>query len=88
MVLELFLFCSTYYLMQQQVKDGHLVVDGFTVYVFTSKDPAQIPWDSKSADYVCESTGVFTTTEKAKPHIAGKTLALYLVHLWVLYLVK
>ncbi|CAN0246211.1 unnamed protein product [Ascophyllum nodosum] len=54
-----------------EVKDGHLVVDGFTVYVFTSKDPAQIPWDSKSADYVCESTGVFTTTEKAKPHIAG-----------------
>lgn len=54
-----------------QVSDGNLVVDGVTIHVFTSKDPAEIPWASKGADYVCESTGVFTTTEKAKAHITG-----------------
>lgn len=54
-----------------QVADGNLIVDGKTIYVFTSKDPAEIPWASKGADYVCESTGVFTTTEKAKAHVTG-----------------
>lgn len=48
------------------------MVDGVAINVFTSKDPAEIPWASKGADYVCESTGVFTTTEKAKAHVAGK----------------
>lgn len=46
-------------------------MDGVAINVFTSKDPAEIPWASKGADYVCESTGVFTTTEKAKAHVAG-----------------
>ncbi|CAM9456934.1 unnamed protein product, partial [Hapterophycus canaliculatus] len=54
-----------------EVSDGNLVVDGVTINVFTSKDPAEIPWASKGADYVCESTGVFTTTEKAQAHVTG-----------------
>lgn len=29
------------------------------------KDPSAIMWGSAGADYVVESTGVFTTTEKA-----------------------
>lgn len=48
------------------------MVDGVAISVFTAKDPAEIAWSSKGADYVCESTGVFTTTEKAKAHVAGK----------------
>lgn len=48
------------------------MVDGVTITVFTSKDPADIPWASKGAEYVCESTGVFTTTEKAKAHVDGE----------------
>ncbi len=55
-----------------QVSDGNLVVDGVTVHVFSIKDPAEIPWASKGADYVCESTGFFTTTEKAKAHTNGE----------------
>ena len=28
------------------------------------RDPSQIPWGQVGADYVVESTGVFTTVEK------------------------
>jgi glyceraldehyde 3-phosphate dehydrogenase len=52
-------------------KDGCLVVNGVPIKVFQSKDPAQIPWGSAGADYVCESTGVFTTVEAASGHIKG-----------------
>merc|ERR1712151_531029 len=35
------------------------------------KDPASIPWGAAGADYICESTGVFTAKEKAELHIGG-----------------
>jgi len=54
-----------------EVVDGNLVVDGHTIRIFAEKNPADIPWGSAGAAYVCESTGVFTTAEKAKAHIQG-----------------
>jgi len=53
------------------VEGDKLVVNGKKVTVFASKDPAEINWKSCGAEYVVESTGVFTTTEKAAAHFKG-----------------
>ncbi|PVU97049.1 hypothetical protein BB561_000809 [Smittium simulii] len=72
-MLYLFKYDSTHGLFDGTVelKDGKLVVNGHAVSLFSERDPTQIPWGSVSADYVVESTGVFTTTEKASAHLAG-----------------
>lgn len=33
------------------------------------RDPAEIPWGKHGAEFVVESTGVFTDKEKASAHI-------------------
>jgi len=54
-----------------EAKDGKLWVEGKPITVYAEKDPAQIPWGSVGADYIVESTGVFTTIEKASAHLKG-----------------
>ncbi|NLW55849.1 MAG: type I glyceraldehyde-3-phosphate dehydrogenase [Firmicutes bacterium] len=53
------------------IKDGKLVVNGKEISVFECMDPEEIPWSSCGAEYIVESTGVFTTTEKAAKHFKG-----------------
>jgi glyceraldehyde 3-phosphate dehydrogenase len=48
-----------------------LTVDGKEVTIFNHRNPADIPWGDMGADYVVESTGLFTDGEKASAHIDG-----------------
>uniref|UniRef100_A0A0B6ZYX4 Glyceraldehyde-3-phosphate dehydrogenase n=1 Tax=Arion vulgaris TaxID=1028688 RepID=A0A0B6ZYX4_9EUPU len=48
---------------------GKLEIDGQLITVFAERDPASIDWKSTGANYVVESTGVFTTADKANVHI-------------------
>jgi len=69
----MFKYDSTHGQFKGEVKeDGKfLYVNGNKITVFNERDPASINWASAGAEYVVESTGVFTTTEKALAHTKG-----------------
>merc|ERR1712233_298599 len=69
----MFKYDSTHGQFKGEVKeDGKfLYVNGNKITVFNERDPANINWASAGAEYVVESTGVFTTTEKALAHTKG-----------------
>lgn len=69
----MFKYDSTHGQYKGEVKaDGAmLVVDGKKIQVFQERDPKAIPWGKAGADVVVESTGVFTTIEKASMHLEG-----------------
>ncbi|MEW6077884.1 MAG: type I glyceraldehyde-3-phosphate dehydrogenase [Thermodesulfobacteriota bacterium] len=52
-----------------EAKDGQLVVNGNTISVFSAMKADEIPWTACGAEYVLESTGVYTELEKAGAHI-------------------
>ena len=52
-----------------EVAGGNLVVNGKTIRVTAERNPADLKWNEVNADYVIESTGLFTTQEKAEAHI-------------------
>ena len=52
-----------------EVDGDSLVVDGQKIALSHTRDPAEIPFGEHGAEYVCESTGVFLTTEKVQGHL-------------------
>ncbi len=49
--------------------EDSITVNGKTIKVFAKMNPAEIPWGEIGAEYVVESTGLFTAKEKASAHL-------------------
>ena len=50
--------------------DDVLIVNGNKIKcVLATKEPSQLPWKELGVDYVIESTGLFTSSDKAKGHL-------------------
>ena len=47
-----------------EAKDSKFIVNGHPITVYQERDPAAIQWGASGADYVIESSGVFTTIDK------------------------
>jgi len=52
-----------------EVSDSGLTINGLPVSLSATRDPTEIPWSTTGVDYVCESTGAFTTTEGCLKHV-------------------
>jgi glyceraldehyde 3-phosphate dehydrogenase len=51
--------------------DDGLFIDGKKIQTSACRAPEDIPWAAAGAEYVVESTGVFTSIEAASAHIKG-----------------
>jgi len=49
--------------------DGAIVVNGKSIKVLAERDPGNLPWAELGVDVVIESTGLFTSKDKAELHI-------------------
>ncbi|KAF6086151.1 hypothetical protein HJG60_008357 [Phyllostomus discolor] len=56
-----------------KAKNGKFVINGKSISIFQERDPANINWGDAGAEYVVESTGVFTTMEMIGTHLKGRT---------------
>jgi glyceraldehyde 3-phosphate dehydrogenase len=52
-----------------EAREDGIVVDGKFVPTFAVRNPAELPWGKLGADYVVESTGLFTDFAGAENHI-------------------
>ncbi len=52
-----------------EAKDNQLIINGKAIKIYAVKNPAELPWKADNIDVVLESTGIFTSKEKAGMHI-------------------
>lgn len=54
-----------------KVDGDHMIVNGDRIKVLSIRDPAKLPWKDLGIDVVHESTGLFTSKEKAGAHLSA-----------------
>ena len=54
-----------------KVIDNHLVINNDRIHVTAERDPKKLPWKELNIDIVLESTGLFTSKEKAAQHLTA-----------------
>ncbi|MFP4009147.1 MAG: type I glyceraldehyde-3-phosphate dehydrogenase [Spirulinaceae cyanobacterium] len=52
-----------------EAQDEAIIVNGKAIPCTSIRDPEQLPWKQYGADYVVESTGLFTTYDTASKHL-------------------
>jgi len=70
----MFKYDSTHGKFKGQVEytdDGKLLINGKTITVSMHRNPSEIKWADAGAEYVVESSGMFTSESKASKHMAG-----------------
>lgn len=67
----LFKYDSTHGVYQGTVeaKDDNLVIEGQSIPCMSIRNPEELPWSTLEADYVVESTGLFTKYDGAEKHL-------------------
>jgi glyceraldehyde 3-phosphate dehydrogenase len=54
-----------------EVAGGDIVINGDRIKVLSERDPSKLPWGDLGVDIVVESTGIFTSKEKASLHLSA-----------------
>lgn len=59
-------------------ENGHMIIDGKPIKVFTERNPSDIPWSDVGAELIVEASGVFRSKEQVSAHL-GDTVKKVLI---------
>ncbi|XP_029403492.1 glyceraldehyde-3-phosphate dehydrogenase-like isoform X2 [Mus pahari] len=59
--------------LNYMVENGKLAINRQPITIFQEQDPTNIKWGDADAEYIVESSGIFTTMEKAGANLKGGT---------------
>ncbi|KAL0624302.1 Glyceraldehyde-3-phosphate dehydrogenase [Plecturocebus cupreus] len=58
--------------LNYMAENRKLVINGNPITIFQEQDSSKIKWGNADTEYMMESTGIFTTMEKAGAHLQGR----------------
>ena len=54
-------------------ENGHMIIDGKPIRVFSERNPSDLPWQDVGAELIAEASGIFRSQEEASRHL-GETV--------------